>query len=153
MVWLHLQCLVSLSFLRHCSLPLVGPAGREGLIFWFLCLWSSRCVLCRLLPRELLQGFWYRQDRRDAFVVLRLSSLHSWGLLRVPSMEMHCLLVWLGMFARGFLVTSNGSIFLGPGSASREKGSTFTRCGLSTGFEVSCCGANYHGELLFTSPG
>ena len=35
-----------------------------------------------------------------------------------PFMEMHCLLVWLGMFARGFLVTSNGFIYLGPGSAS-----------------------------------
>ena len=34
------------------------------------------------------------------------------------SIEMHCLLVWLGMFARGFLVTNNGFIYLGPGSAS-----------------------------------
>ena len=31
-----LLCLVSLSFLRHCSLPLVGSAGRDELIFWFL---------------------------------------------------------------------------------------------------------------------
>ena len=26
---------------------------------------SPCCVLCRLLPRELLQGFWCRHDRRD----------------------------------------------------------------------------------------
>ena len=44
---------------------------------------SLCCILCRLLPRELLQGFWCRHDRRDVSVGLRLSSLRSWGLLRV----------------------------------------------------------------------
>ena len=34
------------------------------------------------------------------------------------SNELHCQLVWLGMFARDFLVTNNGFIYLGPGSAS-----------------------------------
>ena len=44
---------------------------------------SLCCVLCRLLPWELLQGFWCRHDRRDAPWGLRHSSLRSWGLLRV----------------------------------------------------------------------
>ena len=49
------------------------------------------------------------------FATLFLASL---GSPEGPSIEMHCLLVWLGMFARDFLVTSNGFIYLGPGSAS-----------------------------------
>ena len=35
-----------------------------------------------------------------------------------PFIVMHCLLVWFGMLARGFLVTSDGSIYFGPESAS-----------------------------------
>ena len=35
-----------------------------------------------------------------------------------PFIEMHCLLVWFGMLTRGFLVTSEGSIYFGPESAS-----------------------------------
>ena len=43
------------------------------------------------------------------------------ALLRSPEgpfIGMHCVLVWFGMLARGFLVTSDGSIYFGPESAS-----------------------------------
>ena len=40
------------------------------------------------------------------------------GSLEGPFIEMHSLLVWFGMLARGFLVTSDGSIYFGPESAS-----------------------------------
>ena len=35
-----------------------------------------------------------------------------------PFIEMHCVLAWFGMLARGFLVTSDGSFYFGPESAS-----------------------------------
>ena len=47
---------------------------------------SLCCVLCRLLPRELLQGFWCRHDRHDVPLVCD-SSLLPWGLLRVILMS------------------------------------------------------------------
>ena len=48
-----------------------------------------------------------------------------------PFIEMHCLLVWLGMFARGFLVTNNGFIYLGPGVCKSRP-----VCGVC--FDLSC---------------
>ena len=47
---------------------------------------SLCCDLCRLLPRELLQGFWCRHDRHDVPLVCD-SSLLPWGLLRVILMS------------------------------------------------------------------
>ena len=44
--------------------------------------------------------------------------LAPFGSSEGHSNELHCLLVWLGMIACDFLVTNNGFIYLGPGSAS-----------------------------------
>ena len=49
------------------------------------------------------------------FATLFLAPL---GSSEGPFIKMHCVLAWLGMFACGFLVTNNGFIYLGPGSAS-----------------------------------
>ena len=40
------------------------------------------------------------------------------GSLEGPFIEMHCVLAWLGLLARGFLVASDGFIYPGPMSAS-----------------------------------
>ena len=63
-----------------------GSPSRDGCIYVI----SLCCVLCRLLPRELLQGFWYRQDRRDVLWVATLF-LAPMGSPEGPFIEMHCL--------------------------------------------------------------
>ena len=75
---------------------------------------SLCCVLCRLLPRELLQGFWCRHDRRDVPWVCDSLPLRSWGLLRVLLLRS---IAWFATLARGFLFASDSSIFFDPGSA------------------------------------
>ena len=66
---------------------------------------SLCCVLCRLLPRELLQGsgagmivMMFRW-----FATLFLAPV---GSSERHSIELHCLLEWLGMIASDFFVTS-----------------------------------------------
>ena len=81
-------------------------------------LWLSRCAAssaascrgnsCRVSGAGMIVAM---------FVGLRLSTLSSWGLLRVLFIEMYCVLAWFGLLARGFLVASDGSIVSGPGSA------------------------------------
>ena len=69
------------------------------------------------------------------------------------SFEMHCSLAWLGMFARDFLVTNNGFIYLGPGSASLGS-SVDDVPGLSTQDPVAQCLSHrcvLHSRCLFRS--
>ena len=79
---------------------------------------SLCCVLCRLLPRELLQGFSGAGELVAMFRWFATLFLALLGSPEGPFIGMHCVLAWFGMLARGFLVTSDGSIYFGPESAS-----------------------------------
>ena len=123
---------------------LVGSDGRDGLIFWSLeswwvHLWLSRCAAssaascrgnsCRVsgagMIVAMLRGF------ATLFLALMGSSEGSFT-------DMSCVLAWFGLLARGCLVTSNGPIHLGPGSACLGLPADGVRC-LCTQDPVAHC--------------